>query len=226
MGPLIPVIILLTFFAIIILYDLFVLIKGEMKITRQKLLRLFDLLIITTSISFIFFAALWEVNFLDYKTSIPYSKWKEIKYSDFKRYKNPFKNDYFSADVFCKVNVKAKKDGFVIDSRFYPSRSYVYNDKIIDKYLLTHEIYHFHITECSARMMRKELTSLIKNRKPINIYDLQNYYLFIEDSLQDLYDTETTHGLRLSKQIYWQEKVDSMLLSLDQYVSTEIYLKN
>ncbi len=226
MGPLIPVIILLTFFAIIILYDLFVLIKGEMKITKQKMIRLFDLLLITTSIYFIFMATLWEVNFLNYKTPIPYSKWKEIKYTDFKRYKNPFSHNYYSAQVFSKVSVKEKKDRFIIESRFYPSRSYVYNDKIIDKYLLTHEIYHFHITECSARMMRKEVTSLVKNHEPIKIYDLQSYYLLIENSLQEQYDRETTHGLRLSKQIYWQEKVDSILLSLDQYLSTEIHYKN
>lgn len=226
MGPIIFASILLTFFAVIILYDLFKLIKSEVKISREKISRIVDLILIFVSISVILLFTLWEVNFLDYKSPMPYSKWKEITYNDFKGLKKPYRNDYYSATIVSKITVKEKKDRIIIESKFYPSRSYVFNKKINDKYLLTHEIYHFHITECSARMMRKEVMMLIEKNRPFELDDLFDQFLLVEDSLQDQYDQQCAHGLRLSKQIEWQNNVDSILRSYNNYSSKDIYLKN
>lgn len=225
MGSLIVVIFILAVCGIIILNDLFKLIKNEVKISREKISRIIDIVLFSVSISVILIYTLWEVNFLNYKSPIPYNKWQEITYNDFKGLKKPYGNDYYSATIFSTTSVKVKKDKIIIESKFYPSRSYVYNKNIIDKYLFTHEIYHFHITECSARMMRKEVMMLIDNNQPIELDDLQDHFLFIEDSLQDQYDQQCAHGLRLSKQIEWQDNVDSILRSYDNYSSKDIYLK-
>jgi hypothetical protein len=49
--------------------------------------------------------------------------------------------------------------------------------------------------------------------------------LLQEQKLQYKYDDETYHGYISGKQIEWQNKIDSSLLSLKYYSETIIYLK-
>jgi hypothetical protein len=100
----------------------------------------------------------------------------------------------------------------------------VFNREAYNKFLLTHELYHFHITEYCARLLREEIKINLKNKiLRFDLSLLKEKILDKENELQYLYDEETMHGVLLGKQVEWQKKVDSMLLTLKDYNKPIIY---
>ncbi|MBT5531003.1 MAG: hypothetical protein HOK35_17755, partial [Cytophagia bacterium] len=123
------------------------------------------------------------------------------------------------------IQIKYEDDQICILSRFHPSRSYVYNKNMISRPLLTHELYHFHITEYITRLFRKELTSLDYMPAKREVKSILHLYLDQENQLQTQYDDETYHSYVLGKQQEWQLKIDSLLLITKQYENEVVYFK-
>lgn len=228
-GPIIFVIIFLSICAIIILADIIKLFKRYNNLTRNHLIKFTDRFILIFSIIILFSSIVWDFNYLRYKPSIPYENWKTITLNDFRGLKRPFQTLHGEtkfAFVSTNIKVKKKKNTIEVKAAFHPCRSYVYNRKLYSNELLTHEIYHFHITEYCARLMRKEIQDFIKFGVDYNLSKYKNQIYEFEKSLQEQYDDETYHSYVHKKQIEWQNKIDSSLRSLEKYRNTIITLKN
>jgi predicted secreted Zn-dependent protease len=85
--------------------------------------------------------------------------------------------------------------------------------------VLTHERLHFDIAELYARLIRKKISEL-RNE---NINDIKVYNAAIEAILEESndadtrYDLETLHGAIQKKQLLWEQKIKSQLLSVDNF---------
>jgi len=174
-------------------------------------------------------ASLWDINLLDYQAPIEHSNYKDITLKNFRGLNKPFKTLDGKAEfafITTGLYTYQTSEYFEVKCYFYPSRSYTYKNNIKNENeLLTHEIYHFHITEYSARLLRKNIflnKNFLSNRKIDNI---RTKVKFTEDSLQYLYDEETYHSYVSKMQIRWQMRVDSLLKSLEAYKSQRIILK-
>jgi hypothetical protein len=178
-----------------------------------------EIVLIALSVVLLIIAALHEVNLLDYRAPISHSESENITWYDFVGFCPP--NSEYDARVHTTIEVEVLADGILATAYFHPSRSYVFNKRTYDKNLFRHEMYHFHITEWSARMLRKNL-------KEADVYEwndvriLEERYNEFEDSLQHAYDGESMHSLRLGKQREWESRVDSMLQVLDEYSNPKI----
>ena len=187
-----------------------------------------NLILIFLSIVILVIVASYDLNFFDYQPPIPYSNWKEISWDDFKGRNKP----YFTLDgedkfAFISTQIEAHRtnDGyFEITTYFHPSRSYVFNQRIIDNALLKHELYHLHITETIARFMRQEISTSRKSRL-LDISKVLSTFQVKEDSMQRAYDVQTYHGYLLNKQKYWQKTIDSCLFSLEKFSDAVVKIK-
>jgi hypothetical protein len=157
------------------------------------------------------------VNFLRYSNPIEYSHYNEITLKDFKGLKRIGENLDGSngfAYITTEIKVYSDNDKYKVMALFHPSRSYVFNENTIgDKSLLTHELYHFQITEYIVRQLRKKFSEV----NQIDANNLLEEYKAKEDSLQLQYDTETYHSYLIGKQLAWQIKIDSLLNTLEKY---------
>jgi predicted secreted Zn-dependent protease len=85
--------------------------------------------------------------------------------------------------------------------------------------LLAHERLHFDLAELYARMIRKKISEL----KARNIQDIKVYNAAIQVLLQESndadtrYDLETLHGAIQKRQLLWEQKIKTDLLSLDNF---------
>jgi predicted secreted Zn-dependent protease len=85
--------------------------------------------------------------------------------------------------------------------------------------LLTHERIHFDIAELYARLIRKKISELkAKNVQDIKVYNAAIHMLLQESNDADTrYDLETLHGAIQKKQLLWEQKIKTELLSLDNF---------
>ena len=176
----------------------------------------------------LFIATLFDVNYMHYKRPVPYSKWQEISFYDFKGLKKPG-NSLFGVNEFAYIKTSREinylhNDSLEILTYFHPSRSYVYAQDIRSPDLLRHELYHLHISEYCTRRLRKELmTSGIKITRS-RLADLDKKYYELENELQRQYDEDSYHSYVLQEQKKWERKVDSMLQSLQSFSNPVIHL--
>ncbi len=187
-----------------------------------------DIIITSFSLIAILFTLLFDINYIQYKAPIPFENWKSITLNDFRGLKRPQENLHGEkkfAFVSTSIRTKQNDNTIQIEALFHPSRSYVFNRNLYSKGLLMHEMYHFHITEYYARLMRKEIKDLIINNKPINIDKIKISLIKKKRELQCQYDDETYHSYVIGKQIEWQNRIDSCLNSLDNYSDKIITLK-
>jgi len=174
-------------------------------------------------------ASLWDINWLKYESPIEYKNYKEISLKDFKG----LNRAYYSLDgmkefAFIVTEIKTfKKDNkYYVVTLFHPSRSYTFKNEFeLDYKLLRHEIYHFHLKEYYARLLRKEIISNKHIDEDIIKY-LRNDICDKEELMQQFYDDETYHGYVLNKQLSWQNTIDSLLNSVAKYKETEININN
>jgi hypothetical protein len=189
---------------------------------KMRTLRI-NLIFFTAAIVIFIFALCFEVNFLNYKPPIAYTDWKNIGWSDFRGLNRPFHTLYGENQfAFIATEIKShdRPDGSLeIVTYFHPSRSYVYNKRIVQAGLLKHELYHLHITEYVARLLRQSLTE--DNESGSNDF-VTAFAKFerIKDQIQQSYDAETYHGIKLQVQKRWEKHVDSCLQATSDYSNT------
>lgn len=219
------IIIIFIFLVTVKIYQL----RNNKLLNRKGAFKYIDKFVLTISIVVILITLLWDFNYFRYKAPIAHNDWETIKLNDFRGLRKPFDSlDGESSFAFVSTSICIKKNRrkIEIESLFHPCRSYVYNRKLFSKYLLTHEMYHFHITEYFARLMRKEIQSHIDSGEDIDLNEIKNRILQQEQEFQYQYDDETYHSYVHGKQVEWQNKIDSSLLSLKNYSNTIISLKN
>lgn len=104
-----------------------------------------------------------------------------------------------------------------------PARSWVYQDKK-DEYILRHEQYHFNITECAARKMRKEISGTKFSMKNLQqkIKAIHTSNMEALKAMQDQYDADSRHSINHEEQKKWEEKIDKLMASLEDYANPNV----
>lgn len=176
-------------------------------------------IIIILSIVALFIAMLWDINLLEYEFPIPHENYKKITFDNFTGLNKPGNTLYGQKEfafISTELRTEKQENKYRVDVLFHPARSYVYKKNIRGKELLTHELYHFHITEYCGRLLRQTIAS---SKNKINLSELETKYLEIENQMQKQYDYETYHSYVLGEQNRWQAYIDSCLESLKDYES-------
>ena len=211
---------LLIFIYLIIIQ--FLVYLGKIKIPKLNFKKILISNLIILVLAIIGIGVLSHTNYLDYEKPIPYSQYDRISFKNFRGlelFKKKFLNSKYFAYVVTSIDLEEDTNSVV--AYFHPSRSFVYNKKSLSKDLLTHELYHFKITEVFARKTRKEI---IENK--ISSFDereeILNQNLIEEQKFQELYDYETYHSYVFSKQREFEKRIDSLLLSLKKYKNPKL----
>ncbi len=119
--------------------------------------------------------------------------------------------------VLNQVNGKITGFDATVLAHFYPEHSWCKEDEITD-HILSHEQFHFNITELHARLLRKALTRLKPNPK-LDAQIRQAYRKVNKDldAMQRDYDKETSYSRNYESQEKWKEKVTFHINLLDAY---------
>ena len=175
-------------------------------------------------------ALVFDINYFNYSRPIPYSQLQKISFSDFKAFKRPgMRLNGVSEFAYIKTSrsVHNLNNGDIeIITYFHPSRSYVFANNIRDKDLLTHELYHFHISEYFTRLLRKEIIENPNNTSSDMIIRLNKKYYEFENEMQLKYDEDTYHSYVMREQKNWEIKIDSLLQSLASFSSPLIRVRS
>lgn len=166
------------------------------------------------------FVSIYEINYFDYASPIPYESWETITWNDFRGLRRPTDNVEGStriAFINCNFEVTDSRKEISVTTFFHPSRSYVYSRKTFDRNLFTHEMYHFHITELCARLLRKQIVENLSIGQENELSLHEDHFAAKEDSMQRVYDYDTNHGYRLGVQRAWQNRIDSTLTKLVEF---------
>lgn len=216
---------ILVFFAIGKLIHL----KESGSLSRKGVFKVTDRIIVFLSVTAILISILFDFNYLQYKAPIAHKDWGAISLSDFRGFKRPYMTLYGEskfAFVSTSIDTKESRNYIKIETLFHPARSYVFNRDLFSERLLKHEIYHFHITEYYARLLRKEVKEKVEKGQTIKLDEMKKRIVSQEQKLQLQYDDETYHSYVHGKQINWQNRIDSILLDLENHSDTIIPLKN
>ena len=175
-------------------------------------------------------AILFDVNYINYKSPIPYSDWEKINFYDFKGLKKPgLKLDGIAEFAYIKTNREIRwveNGNIAVTTYFHPSRSYVFEQNIRNADLLRHEIYHFHIAEYCSRLLRKEIFDEVRPATRSMLGRLKRKYDRLEAEMQERYDEDSYHSYILQEQKKWESKVDDLLLSLEDFSDPVVRSKN
>ncbi|MEN8248491.1 MAG: hypothetical protein ABFS32_06130 [Bacteroidota bacterium] len=206
------------------LFKLMTLVKRP-KINFNKYFLRINLIVLLAGIILTLTLTVFEVNYFNYSKPVEHAEYKQISLEDFNGLKLP--NQMLQGEkefAFITTNISFQKSTDYVDIKalFHPARSYVYINDLQNDDLLTHELYHFHITEVWARNFRKELKELDSAPNKRSLLKTYNKIINQENLMQKEYDYDTDHGYLLGNQIHWQNKIDSLLLYLDGYKNTEI----
>lgn len=217
------IIVLSIIYSIVILIELFFYLKliKRPKIKFKKILYYNFLIILLIVFSLL---TLSYTNYLDYEKPIPYSKFHTISFRNFRGlefFKRTFLGNEHYAYVVTSIEYQIEKDFITVEAYFHPSKSFVYNKDTNSNDLLTHELYHFKITEIYARMTREKISKL-NNPSKENITNIIRDCELLENEFQKKYDYETYHSYIYNKQIKYQKIIDSTLLSLNKFKDPKI----
>jgi hypothetical protein len=224
MSPNSLYIIVSSVFVIVIGYDVInwlkdqTIVAPEIKLHRMKSKINNTALIL--GITTIVVSILFHINIFRYSSPIPFAEIDKITLKDFKGYRKPNQTmDGIKEFAFITTSIDwNKNDRYLeVQALFHPARSYVFNDRIVDRFLLKHELYHFRITELFARESRKELSK--QKQVPSNdvIIEALNANQESEDNMQYRYDEECYHGYLMKEQRRWEKQIDSLLNLLADY---------
>ncbi|WP_104734731.1 hypothetical protein [Hanstruepera ponticola] len=203
--------------------------KGNL-IPLRKAIRILKISIYILLPITLFFTILMYINFLNYEKPIPYNKINDISFKNFRGLEF-FKKSLYGNKRFAYIvtNIKSEinRDDVKIESYFHPSRSFVYNSHTANEELLTHELYHFKITELYSRLIKSEISKYdtLNIKKVKNII---NTFKNKENDFQKKYDYDTFHSYVLSEQKKYERTVDSLLLLLSNFKTPKIniHVKN
>jgi hypothetical protein len=186
-----------------------------------------NLILLAFSVAFVAMAGSFHINYMDYENPIAYSNWKTITWADFRGNNTPYrtlKGHREFGFIETSIDILEADDTLYITTFFHPSRSYVYNKRIIDRPFLKHELLHLHITEYHARLLRKKVTEGLASNGSADVDELLEEINYEHAVMQVQYDEETDHGLFVGKQKRWQQRIDSLLVTLESVQSHAIKL--
>jgi hypothetical protein len=170
------------------------------------------------------FAALSHTNFLNYERPFTFDKYEQITFENFRGLEF-FKKSLYGSERFAYVVTSIEIDiddhSVTVLSLFYPSRSFVYKKNIFNEELLTHEKYHFKITELFARKAKEKISKLNRFEKK-EIKGIIQETKREERAFQKEYDYNTFHSYVLSEQKRYEKEVDSLLNLLAEYRKPKI----
>lgn len=175
--------------------------------------RILKNIIIGITILFIGFVTLTQINFLDYESPKKFNEIDKITFANFRGlefFQNTLYGNEHFAYVKTTIDYKFENDSILIESFFHPSSSYVYNQNTFSKDLLTHEMYHFKITELFTRIAKKKIKELQQPSKN-DLKELIGKIKIEESNYQYEYDDETFHSYVLGKQKKYEKTIDSLL---------------
>lgn len=222
-------IVVIAVFIVVIGYDIYNWLKGrtitapEIRLARFK--SKINRTVFILGVTLVTVSILFHVNILRYRPPIEYTKINSITLKDFIGYRLPNQTlDGMKKFAFITTTIDWKKYGNEIEvkSLFHPARSYVYNENIVSKFLLQHELYHFHIVEVFARKCREELSEFKETPTDADIQNIISTHKTLEIEMQRDYDDKTYHGYILKEQKQWQLKVDTLLSLLDKFRNSKI----
>ena len=190
------------------------------EIRLQLLKRKINNTVLILGFTMLIASLLFHVNILRYSAPIPFADIETITLKDFKGYRKPYQTLHGESEfafITTTISWETSGDSILIQALFHPARSYAYNSKKLDRLLLTHELYHFKVTEVFARKCRQQLS--VHGSAPSE-HTVRNVVAVMRDSAQDMqlrYDRESYHGYLMKEQKKWQKKIDSLLTLLDPY---------
>lgn len=170
-------------------------------------------------------SVLFHINILRYSSPIPFTEIDRITLKDFKGYRKPHQTlDGQKKFAFITTSISWEKTdkSVAVQADFHPARSYVYNDKVVDRFLLKHELYHFRITEIFARKCRQELSQIKVLPSDDAVSEIITFNEESETEMQLRYDEESYHGYLMKEQKRWEKNVDSLLNLLLEYKTTTV----
>jgi len=222
----IAILIVLVYFSPVF-YQLIIVIRESKKgnnIPLKKLLKFLKYSFLILLPLAIVFGVLSHTNFLNYEKPLSYDKYDEITFKNFRGLeffkKSLYGSEYF-AYVVVTIDSEIEDDFIEVQALFHPSRSYVYNSHSNSVELLTHEKYHFKITELFARRAREELSKL-NSFSSDKINAIVDQARSDERSFQKEYDYDTFHSYVYSEQKKYQKEVDSLLSLLSEFKNSKI----
>lgn len=193
--------------------------------TISKFFKKTNTIILIISLALLMVIIAFDINYFRYKEPIKYQDWETIGWSDFRAFKKPqqtLDGSQHFAFICSEIDVVFHEDSIKVQTLFHPARSFTYNQKTAHKNLLQHELYHLHITEYFARLIREKINTT-EDQDPDIIKEHINALKEKERRMQRQYDDETYHGYVLSKQREWQHKIDHKLYQLNNYENPFIH---
>ena len=225
----IPVVLITLFYAPLI-YEFIVLVKNnkfEDRFRIKKLKKKFKIFTILVLLAAGATALLSHTNYLNYQSPMNYSQVNDITFTNFRGIelfkKSLYGNKRF-AYIHTTIDSDIEKEYVLLESHFHPSRSFVYKKNLSNLDLLTHEIFHFKITELYVRKAKKAIAGLSKPSRK-EIAQIIKNHCNMERSYQIEYDYNTFHSYVLSEQKRYEKSVDSLLYLLSEFKDPKVLLK-
>ena len=104
-------------------------------------------------------------------------------------------------------------------AHFYPEESWC-KKNLIDNHILTHEQFHFNITELHVRYFREKIATLsVSNAIEKELTKAHKKANNDLEAMQHLYDTETNYSIDREGQQKWNALVNKELKRLEKYKS-------
>lgn len=149
---------------------------------------------------------------------IEWSPSRKLTWADFKGSPDPSSTNaaLTNSSITADFGFNQKGLTHTIKCRFNKLLSW---GRIRNEYILNHEQGHFDIAEAHARLLHKNLTAYVFNSKTVS-KDIQHIYdgtMKEHVNMQKQYDLITNHSLDTTEQIKWDDKIDSMLINLQDY---------
>lgn len=218
---------LVTIYFSPVLYQFIIVLKERKNGNKRPLKKFFKFLKISAFILIVAVVGvltLNHTNYLNYKRPMKFNQYDQITFDDF-RGLSLFRKDLYGNSKFAFINTSIEstinENEVCIEALFHPSRSYVYNKKTFSEELLTHEKYHFKITELFVRKAKEEISKLSKKDKKLIQYCIQKAKKEAQN-YQKAYDYDTFHSYVHKEQKRYQQEIDSLLLLLDQFKNPKI----
>ena len=229
MSPNSIYLIVASVFGVVIGLDIYNWSKGRKLFSRELKLRhrrkQIDTSVFVLGFTCLAASTLFHINIIEYHRPIQHADVATITLQDFIGFKRPNQTlDGSNEFAFIVTSIEYEMDDHQVEIKaiFHPSRSYVFNERLVDKFLLEHELYHFHITELHARLIRSQLAALNQMPTVNQVERIVNTQRTSEYIMQKEYDNDTYHSYVLKKQKAWQGKIDSLLSSHQKFAQTAV----
>ncbi len=210
-----------------VFYQLVKVIRESKKGNKSPLKKLKKTLRISLLVIFpstLVFGILCHTNFLDYEKPLTFDKYEQITFENFRGLeffkKALYGNERF-AYIMTSIDYSIQDNSVTIESLFYPSKSFVYKKNNDSEELLSHEKYHFKITELFARKAKCKISKLTYFEKE-RIRNIIEEMKIKERKFQKKYDYDTFHSYVYGEQKKYEKRIDSLLNLLSIYKKPKI----